>query len=259
MSAAVTSGQAGGAAAGRRLQGAAGQAGAIKQRRIARHSRVKAHATDPSTPERKQEAQALAEPAHEQQSAAPAPAEHQQQPERSPLAMAAAAAALSAAGPAFYTALSTQPQLPPLSGMLVPAAALLLGGPLLAAAVAKAALGDCFHLELHRWACWGHVGGVAICSINQSITHCKHCRSTGSQQGLQGVLHPTSTSAARPLLPCIRIQCIPRLHTNSRMQHGCLAAAVRRPLPLTYPPSAQSLETSAEDPRTLVPVTHWLY
>ncbi|PSC68497.1 ras-related Rab-4A isoform B [Micractinium conductrix] len=43
-----------------------------------------------------------------------------------------------------------RPQLPPLSGMLVPAAALLLGGPLLAAAVAKAALGDCFHLELHR-------------------------------------------------------------------------------------------------------------
>lgn len=53
-------------------------------------------------------------------------------------------------GAACYTLLAAQPELPPLDATLGPAAAALLGGPPLALALAKLALGDLFHVELHR-------------------------------------------------------------------------------------------------------------
>ncbi|KIY99132.1 hypothetical protein MNEG_8828, partial [Monoraphidium neglectum] len=65
---------------------------------------------------------------------------------------AALSCALGAAGAGAYHLLSTQPALPPLSdalGELAAAAGVLLGGAAACAAVAKAVLGDRFHVELH--------------------------------------------------------------------------------------------------------------
>lgn len=73
-----------------------------------------------------------------------------------PVAAAAAVAALAGSGAACYAALSAQPQLPPLEDVLVAAATVLLGGPLLVLAAAKAALRDRLHVELHRQVGGGH-------------------------------------------------------------------------------------------------------
>lgn len=78
-----------------------------------------------------------------------------------PLAVAAAAAALSAVGATSYNLLLSQPQLPPLSDVLGPALAMLIGGPLLALAVAKVVLGNSLHLELHRGRLYLQTGGPA--------------------------------------------------------------------------------------------------
>jgi hypothetical protein len=64
--------------------------------------------------------------------------------------LAGAAAALAAVGTAAFSALSSQPQLPPLNEVLGPAATVVLGGPPLALLAAKAVLRDKFHVELHR-------------------------------------------------------------------------------------------------------------
>lgn len=79
--------------------------------------------------------------------------EQQGQQQRT-LQLSAAAAGLGGLGAAVYAALSSQPQLPPLGEVAGPAAAVLLGAPLLALLAAKALLRDELHLELHRLAGW---------------------------------------------------------------------------------------------------------
>lgn len=70
-----------------------------------------------------------------------------------PQLVVALGATLGLAGEAAYSLLSSQPELPPAAdvlGALGAAAALALGSTALCLAVAKAAMGDRFHVELHR-------------------------------------------------------------------------------------------------------------
>lgn len=109
-------------------------------------------------------------------------------------AAAAAAAALAGSGAACYAALSAQPQLPPLEDVLMTAASVLLGGPLLALAAAKAALRDRLHVELHRWML------SALSSLPQPAA--------GLSQGLSARLFMLNL-----VVPCISRTCIHTQHT----------------------------------------------
>ena len=103
--------------------------------------------------------------------------QQQQQQEQAPLQptqrggqLAAAGAGLAVLGASVYSTLAAQPQLPPLSEVAGPAAAALLGGPLLALLAAKAVLRDELHLELHRCARW--VGGRWCAFLARAASCC---------------------------------------------------------------------------------------
>lgn len=117
--------------------------------------------------------------------------QHSQQQRR--LQLAAAAAGLGGLSAAVYAALSAQPQLPPLSEVAGPAAATVLGAPLLALLAAKTVLRDQLHLELHRWA-GARQGGwwlVTGCAAGLLLLFCP--------------CHP----------PCCHLQEVPRLSDAS--------------------------------------------
>lgn len=83
---------------------------------------------------------------------------------------AALLATLGAAGGSTYQVLASQPQLPPLADAtqaLGLGAGALLGGAAAFAAAAKAALGDRFHLELHRCVCAGTLGAVTMGAFDE--------------------------------------------------------------------------------------------
>lgn len=117
--------------------------------------------------------------------------QHSQQQRR--LELAAAAAGLGGLGAAVYAALSAQPQLPPVSEVAGPAAATVLGTPLMALLAAKAVLRDQLHLELHRWAGARQGGWLMI---------------TGCAAGLLLLFCPCHP-------PCCQLQEAPRLSDAS--------------------------------------------
>lgn len=136
--------------------------------------------------------------------AIPAAEQQQQQLGQGPK-LAAAAITLGAVGAATFTALSSQPQLPPVGEVLGPLAAIALGGPALGLLAAKVVLGDLFHVELHRFERGDGpaIGSFACCCCSgckcaEGLRHCKVGMLQSSQPGheLCYALLQACTSAA---------------------------------------------------------------